>query len=49
MTKCVDVNGEEIPDFDAEQLSEMDLMLYTGQLTLGDLVITSSYGVSNPT
>lgn len=44
MTKCVDVNGEEIPDFDAEQLSEMDLMLYTGQLTLGDLVITSSYG-----
>ncbi|WKY09326.1 hypothetical protein Q1695_002020 [Nippostrongylus brasiliensis] len=44
LTRCVDVNGEEIPDFDADQLTEMDLMLYTGQLTLGDLVITSTYG-----
>ncbi|KAE9412899.1 hypothetical protein Angca_001871, partial [Angiostrongylus cantonensis] len=35
--RCVDVNGEEIHDFDAEQLSELDLMLHTGQLSLGDL------------
>ncbi|VDM52087.1 unnamed protein product [Angiostrongylus costaricensis] len=43
-TRCVDVNGEDIHDFDAEQLSELDLMLHTGQLSLGDLVITSVCG-----
>ncbi|KAK6062239.1 hypothetical protein COOONC_00078, partial [Cooperia oncophora] len=43
-TRCVDTNGKEISDFDAEQLSEMDVMLYTGQLALGDLVITSTFG-----
>ncbi|XGW01050.1 hypothetical protein V3C99_013758 [Haemonchus contortus] len=43
-TRCVDVFGEEINDFDAEQLTEMDVMLYTGQLRIGDLVITSVYG-----
>ncbi|KAK6025496.1 zinc finger, C2H2 type [Ostertagia ostertagi] len=43
-TRCVDVSGKEINDFDSEQLSEIDVMLYTGQLTLGDLVITSVYG-----
>ncbi|KJH47361.1 zinc finger, C2H2 type [Dictyocaulus viviparus] len=42
--RCVDINGEEIHDFDAEQISELDMMLYTGQLSLGDLVITSNYG-----
>ncbi|EPB66695.1 zinc finger, C2H2 type, partial [Ancylostoma ceylanicum] len=43
-TRCVDVHGEEITDFDADQLSEMDMMLYSGQLALGDLVLTSVYG-----
>ncbi|RCN37560.1 zinc finger, C2H2 type [Ancylostoma caninum] len=43
-TRCVDIHGEEITDFDADQLSEMDMMLYSGQLALGDLVLTSVYG-----
>ncbi|ETN75525.1 zinc finger, C2H2 type [Necator americanus] len=36
-TRCIDVNGDEITDFDADQLSEMDIMLYSGELALGDL------------
>ncbi|KIH65231.1 zinc finger, C2H2 type [Ancylostoma duodenale] len=36
-TRCVDIHGEEITDFDADQLAEMDMMLYSGQLALGDL------------
>ncbi|VDM72137.1 unnamed protein product [Strongylus vulgaris] len=44
VARCVDVHGDEITDFDAEQLSEMDMMLYSGHLALGDLVLTSSFG-----
>ncbi|KAJ1363513.1 hypothetical protein KIN20_023398 [Parelaphostrongylus tenuis] len=40
-TRCVDVNGEDIHDFDAEQLSELDVMFQKGELSVGDLVITS--------
>ncbi|CAJ0589730.1 unnamed protein product [Cylicocyclus nassatus] len=43
-TRCVDVHGDEVTDFDAEQLSEMDMMLYSGHLALGDLVLTSTPG-----
>ncbi|KAK6753653.1 hypothetical protein RB195_012939 [Necator americanus] len=43
-TRCIDVNGDEITDFDADQLSEMDIMLYSGELALGDLVLTTSCG-----